>query len=145
MNDHQRIEIIMASRVEFVNLLHAASDEVCRLLNVDEDTAMNFGLALHEAAVNAIKHGNHSDAGKKVSVVFSIRPGELKVTVSDEGNGFDPSRTEDPRASKNIDRTSGRGLFLIRNFVDHVTFTHVPGEGLTVSLVKKLPGPEVKM
>jgi len=144
MSDRQRIEITMASRVEYVNLIHAASDEVCRLLDLDEDWAMNFGLALHEAAVNAIKHGNREDAEKKVFVVFSIGPGELEVTISDQGNGFDVSRAEDPRAMKNIDRTSGRGLFLIRNFVDQVTFTHIPGQGLVVSLVKRLPVAEKK-
>jgi len=140
MDDHQRIEISMASRVEYVNLLHAANDEVCRLLDLDEDTAMNLGLALHEASVNAIKHGNRMDAAKIVRVIFSIRPGELEVTVTDQGSGFDASRLEDPRAPKNIEKTSGRGLFLMRNFVDQVSFHHVPGVGLTVSLVKKLPG-----
>jgi len=140
MSDHQSIEITMASRVEFVNLIHAANEEVCRLLNLDEDTTMNLSLALHEATVNAIKHGNRLDDAKSVSVTFEIRPGELEVTVRDQGDGFDAGAAEDPRTARNIERTSGRGLFLMRNFVDHIEFTHVPGEGMVVSLLKRLPG-----
>ena len=140
MSDHQRIEITMASRVEFVNLIHAANEEVCRLLNLDEDTTMNLSLALHEATVNAIKHGNRLDATKTVSVTFELRPDELEVKVHDQGNGFDAGSAEDPRTARNIERTSGRGLFLMRNFVDHIEFTHVPGKGMVVSLLKRLPG-----
>jgi serine/threonine-protein kinase RsbW len=140
MSDHQSIEITMASRVEFVNLIHAANEEVCRLLDLDEDTTMNLGLALHEATVNAIKHGNRLDAAKTVSVTFEIRPGELEVTIRDQGNGFDAASAEDPRAARNIEKTSGRGLFLMRNFVDQIEFNHIPGVGMVVSLVKRLPG-----
>jgi serine/threonine-protein kinase RsbW len=142
MNDQQRIEITMASRVEYVNLIHAANLEVCRLLNLDEDTAMNLGLALHEAAVNAVKHGNRLDPALKVVVAFSIRPGELLVTVTDQGAGFDAAGVEDPRHPGNIEKTNGRGLFLMRSFVDQVSFDFVPGRGMTVSLLKKLPGRE---
>lgn len=142
MESDQRIEITMASRMEYVNLLHAASDEVCRLLNLDEDTAMNMGLALHEAAVNAIKHGNRLDPALMVSIAFHIRSGELEVTVRDQGSGFDNGRIGDPRDPANIEKTNGRGIFLMRNFVDHVEFHHVPGEGMTVTLLKKLPGRE---
>jgi len=140
MSDHQSIEITMASRVEFVNLIHAANEEVCRLLNLDEDTTMNLSLALHEATVNAIKHGNRLDAAKTVSVTFEIRPGELEVKVRDQGAGFDAAAAEDPRTARNIERTSGRGLFLMRNFVDRIEFTHHPGMGMVVSLLKRLPG-----
>jgi len=140
MSDHQIIEITMTSRVEYVNLVHAATEEVCRILSLDEDTTMNLGLALHEATVNAIKHGNHFDATKTVSVLFEIRPGELVVRIRDQGGGFDTSRPEDPRDTKNLEKTSGRGLFLMRHFVDSVEFNHVPGEGMVVSMIKRLPG-----
>ncbi|MBI3448398.1 MAG: ATP-binding protein [Acidobacteria bacterium] len=139
MRDHPSIEITMASRVEFVNLVHAANDEVCRLLDFDEDTTMNLSLALHEATVNAIKHGNRLDSSKTVSVIFQMRPGELEVTIRDQGNGFDAARPEDPRAARNLEKTNGRGLFLMRSFMDRVEFRHVPGEGMVVSLMKRVP------
>ncbi len=140
MNDHQRVEITMASRVEFVNLLHAASAEICRILDLDDDTSMNLSLALHEAAVNAIKHGNAQDERKTVTVVFMMSPAELVIKIKDQGCGFDWRHVEDPRAPDNIGKANGRGIFLMRNFVDRVDFKHVMGEGLTVSLVKRLGG-----
>lgn len=140
MNNQQRIEITMASRVEFVNLLHAASNEVCHILDLDDDTAMNLSLALHEAAVNAIKHGNGEDVRKTLTVTFMLNPAELVIKIKDQGGGFDWGHVEDPCAPDNIGKANGRGIFLMRNFVDRVDFKHVMGEGLTVSLIKRLAG-----
>jgi serine/threonine-protein kinase RsbW len=138
MTEHDRIEITLASRVEYLNLLHLASDEVCRVLEMDEDTTMNMALALHEAAINAMKHGNGLDERKNVTVVFSIEPGQLVITVRDQGEGFSWTQVKDPRAPENIGRTNGRGIFLMRSFVDNVDYRHEPGCGLVVSMVKKL-------
>lgn len=140
MVDSGFIEISLASKVEFLNLLHSASEEICRILELDEDTAMNMALALHEAAINAIKHGNGFDESKSVTVSFLMQPGELTIKVKDQGEGFDWSQVGDPRDPENLDRTSGRGIFLMRSFVDKVDYDHVPGQGLTVSMVKKLNG-----
>lgn len=128
----------MSSRVEFVNLLHGACEEVCRILDLDEDTAMNLSLALHEAAVNAVKHGNGEDIRKKVQVIFTIEPEELVVSISDQGPGFDWKSLKDPRSPENLGKANGRGIFLMHNFVDRVDFRHVAGEGMTVSLAKRL-------
>lgn len=141
MSQHQSIEIRIESRVEYVNLIHAACEEVCRLLNFDADTAMNMSLAIHEAAVNAVKHGNRLDARKIVRVAFIVRPGALEIRIEDQGEGFDLENVQDPCNGTNIERTNGRGIFLMRNFMDQVEFRCVPGKGTTVSLVKKLPEP----
>jgi serine/threonine-protein kinase RsbW len=138
MSDRNFIQIAMASRVEYLNLLHVASEEICRILDLDEGTTMNMALALHEAAINAIKHGNRLDASKTVTISFQMEPDRLTIRVSDQGEGFEWSQVRDPRDPENLDRTSGRGIFLMRNFVDEVDYEHVPGEGLTVSMVKKL-------
>ncbi len=128
----------MASRVEYLNLVHATSDEICRILGLDEDTAMNMALALHEAAINAMKHGNRFDPAKRVWISFAVEPGQLVIKVRDEGDGFDWSCVRDPRAPENVGKTNGRGIFLMRSFVDSVDYEHVPGEGLVVSMVKTL-------
>ncbi|HKY31895.1 MAG TPA: ATP-binding protein [Candidatus Polarisedimenticolia bacterium] len=138
-SDDLHVEMTLNSRVDVANLVHAASDEVCRLAGLDEDTRMNLGLALREATVNAVKHGNRLDEAKVVVVVFDLGKGRLEVLVKDQGEGFDFRRSVDPRLPENLEKTNGRGLFLMKNFVDHVTFTHEPGVGTTVSLVKKLP------
>ena len=138
MSNEQRIEITIGSRVEFVNLLQAASNEICHIVDLDDDAAMNLSLALHEAVVNAIKHGNREDRRKKVTVSFTLRSADLIIKVKDQGGGFDWCRVEDPRSPDNIGKANGRGIFLMRNFVDRVDFKHVAGEGLTVTLVKRL-------
>ncbi|HET6371757.1 MAG TPA: ATP-binding protein [Candidatus Polarisedimenticolia bacterium] len=129
----------MSSCVELANMIHAASDELCRLAGFDEDAMLNLGLALREATVNAMKHGNGMCEDKLVTVTFDLRRERLQVDVHDEGAGFDFDRNVDPRLPENIGRTSGRGLFLIRNFVDEVHFIQTPGAGTTVSLIKRIP------
>ncbi|HEY3174292.1 MAG TPA: ATP-binding protein [Candidatus Polarisedimenticolia bacterium] len=138
------VEMTLNSRVDLTNLVHAASDEICRLAGMEEDAMLNLGLALREATVNAMKHGNRMDETKPVRVTFDVRSDRLEVQIKDQGEGFDFGRNVDPRLPENINKTNGRGLFLIRNFVDEVRFFHTPGTGMTVSLVKKLPRPATR-
>src|SRR3989442_738783 len=70
-------------------------------------------LALEEAIVNAIKHGNQLDQGKKVHVRFCVNPERFDVGVTDEGPGYEPGDVPDPLADENLERPSGRGLFLM--------------------------------
>lgn len=139
MGNPLHIELRLSSRVELANLVHAASDEICRLAGLDEDAMLNLGLALREATINAMKHGNHLVEEKPVDITFDVEGRQLVIDVKDQGEGFDFSRTADPRLPENLEKTNGRGLFLIRNFVDEVRVAHTPGEGTTVSLIKKLP------
>jgi len=132
------IEITLNSKVELANMVHAASDEICRLAGLDDDACMNLGLALREATINAMKHGNRLVESAPVQITFDLDQDRLEVQVSDQGGGFDYRKVVDPRLPENLGKTSGRGLFLIKSFVDEVKFRHEPGEGLTVSLVKKL-------
>lgn len=134
-----RIEITLNSKVELTNLIHAASDEVCRLVGLDEDAMFNLGLALREAAVNAMKHGNKLRENVPIRIVFSRNGDKLEVAIADQGEGFDFQNNVDPRLPENLDKTSGRGIFLMRNFVDDVRFRSEPGKGTTVRLIKKLP------
>ena len=133
------VEMTLCSRVELANLVHAASDEVCRLAGLDEDARMNLGLALREATVNAVKHGNKMAEEKAVVVIFDLNSRRLSVSIRDQGEGFDFGRDVDPRLPENLNKTSGRGMFLMKNFVDEVVYTHEPGKGTTISLIKKLP------
>jgi len=133
------VEMTLCSRVDLANLVHAASDEVCRLAGLDEDARMNLGLALREATVNAVKHGNKMAADKPVVVIFDLDARRLAISIRDQGEGFDFARDVDPRLPENLNKTSGRGMFLMKNFVDRVTYSHEPGKGTTISLIKKLP------
>ena len=133
------VEMTLNSRVELANLVHAASDEICRLIGIDEDSMLNLGLALREATVNAMKHGNKLNETAPVHITFRTNSDKLIVDIRDQGKGFEFDKSADPRLPENLEKTSGRGIFLMRNFVDDVEYDHKPGEGTTVSLIKKLP------
>jgi serine/threonine-protein kinase RsbW len=139
MGTSLHVEMTLNSRVDLANLVHAASDEICRLAGLDDDAMLNLGLALREAAINAMKHGNKMDEAKPVRVTFDVRGERLEVRITDQGQGFDFGRIKDPRLPENINKTNGRGLFLMNNLVDQVRFFYTSGVGTTVSLVKKLP------
>jgi len=135
-SDHQ-IEIEFQSKVEYLNLVHAVTDEMARLAGFDGDQSLNISLAVREAATNAVVHGNGGDEKKLVRVQFGIQDGVLKICVHDQGGGFQPEEIADPRDPLNVARTSGRGIFLMRSFMDEVTFSSDDGIGMNVCMAKK--------
>ncbi len=90
-------------------------------------------LALEEALVNAVRHGNQEDAAKHVRVSFLVGPERILIEVQDEGNGFDPDDVPDPLAPENLERSSGRGLHLMRTYMSWVRFN---AEGNCVTMCK---------
>ena len=93
-------------------------------------------LALDEAIVNAIKHGNQMDPTKRVQVRFRILAERFEVVITDEGPGYDPQDIPDPLAVENLERPSGRGLFLMRHYMSEIT-VHPPGNRLSLCKVRK--------
>lgn len=91
-------------------------------------------LAVHEALTNAIIHGNRRDPGKKVTVSCGLQPDELTVAIGDEGPGFDPHQVPDCTHPDRLDAPGGRGVALMRSFMDSVSFSD---EGRTVHLRKR--------
>lgn len=89
-------------------------------------------LALEEALVNAIKHGNGSDPNKKVSIVYCVGPIELIITIKDEGQGFDPKTIPDPTQPENLERACGRGLMLMSHYMSQVSFSQQGNEVLMI-------------
>jgi serine/threonine-protein kinase RsbW len=113
-------------------------EEIERLLRAHEASEKEiFGirLAVEEALVNAIKHGNQMDRSKKVTVVSFVREQRFEIHVTDEGNGFDPGDVPDPTAVENIERPCGRGLMLMRHYMSEVSFN---GRGNSVRMAKVL-------
>ena len=82
----------------------------------------NLRTALAEALSNAIAYGNHHDPAKLVRVRVECAPEAVRVHVADDGEGFDPARVPDPTLPENLEREEGRGLFVLRHLVDHVSF-----------------------
>jgi serine/threonine-protein kinase RsbW len=115
------------------------SDHLCKRIGFDEDAVHWVGVAVRESVINAIKHGNQNDERKMVHVEFaSSASAELVIAVRDEGEGFDPESIADPLAPENMLKSSGRGIFLMRNFMDDVSLRRIPDGGMEVRMVKKL-------
>jgi serine/threonine-protein kinase RsbW len=91
-------------------------------------------IAVEEALVNAIKHGNKLDPAKRVKIEAAISPAEAEICIEDEGPGFDRTSVPDPLAEENLEKPSGRGILLIESYMNHVSWDH---GGRRVRMVKK--------
>ena len=136
------VRLQIHSRFDMVDFVQVVSDRVAQLAGLDEDAVHWIGVAVRESVINAIKHGNREDYDKLVTVEFTFtpvaEPGELVVRVLDEGEGFDPQEVADPLAPENILKSSGRGIFFMRSFMDDVVLRRGAEGGMEVRMVKKL-------
>jgi serine/threonine-protein kinase RsbW len=108
-------------------------DEVARC-GYSESAAFGIKLALEEGLVNAVKHGCGYDSSKRIEVQYSIDAEKAVICITDEGQGFDPARVPDPRADENIVKTCGRGIMLMRFYMDEVRYNE---RGNQVYMVKR--------
>lgn len=123
--------------MESVDELEAIAEKMANAAGLDEDTCFHVTMAVREAAVNAVLHGNEYDPAKHVTAAFENTGKDLVFVITDQGKGLDPSTLPDPLAPENLLRGTGRGIFLIRSFMDEVNFRQLhPGTELT--LVKHL-------
>jgi len=128
-----RVSLTLSSSLESVDKVERTAEEFAARAGFDEDTVPNIAMAVREAAVNAVLHGNAYDPAKHIMVSFEANDDSLIIRVADEGPGLDPSKLPDPLAPENILRGSGRGIFLIRAFMDEVHFRQLhPGTELTL-------------
>jgi serine/threonine-protein kinase RsbW len=136
------VRLQIHSNFDMVDFVQVVSDRVGQLAGMDDDTVHWIGVAVRESVINAIKHGNREDSGKLVTVEFTFTPvsapSELIVRVMDQGEGFDPQEVADPLAPENILKSSGRGIFFMRSFMDDVVLRRGDEGGMEVRMVKKL-------
>lgn len=111
----------------------------CRELGFDESRLrLNLRVGVTEALVNAILYGNERDPGKSVRLEASFALDAVVVTVTDQGHGFDPEALPDPTLPRNVRRTGGRGIYLIRKLMDEVEFSP-QGNSITMVLHAMAP------
>jgi serine/threonine-protein kinase RsbW len=123
--------------MESVEVVEEAADQLAVEAGLDEDQRFHIAMAVREATINAVLHGNEYDPTRHIEVSLENTGQDLKISIADEGKGFDPSKVPDPLKEENLLRGTGRGIFLIRSLVDEVHFRQLhPGTELT--LVKHL-------
>ena len=133
----QTTRLVLPSHIEAVAEAAAATTDFVQNCGVAEEVAFGIDMAVREAVTNAMVHGNKEDEAKTVEVTLNCLGNALEIEVKDQGEGFDPTSVPDPTAPANIMKTSGRGIFLMRSFMDEVQWTNHPEGGTTVRMVKK--------
>ena len=135
----KRLSYTFDSTLESVDRAEEVATQVATHAGFDEEDCQKISMAVREAAVNAVLHGNAYDPRKKMRVSYEHPGDSLVITVSVEGQGLDPSEIPDPLAPENLLKQSGRGVFLMRTFMDEVRFRNLaPGTELT--LIKRVRG-----
>jgi serine/threonine-protein kinase RsbW len=129
---------ILDSTLESVDSAETLALNAARKAGLDEDELQKIAMAVRESMVNAVVHGNRYSASKKVRVSVSQGPDQLTVRIADEGEGFDYDHLPDPLAPENLLRSSGRGIFLIRAFMDDFQVRRLNPNGTEVTLIKHL-------
>src|SRR5713226_1274977 len=128
-----RVSFTLDSTLDGVNKIEQTAEQCAQRAGFDEDTIPHIAMAVREAAVNAVLHGNAYDVNKHVTASFETTSDDLVIRITDQGPGLDPATLPDPLAPENILRGSGRGIFLIRAFMDEVNFRQLhPGTELTL-------------
>ena len=132
-----RVTYTLASSLDSVDKVEQTAEQMARNAGIDEDEAFRVSMAVREAAVNAVLHGNAYAPDKRITVTFENNGSDLIIHIMDQGEGLDPAALPDPLKPENLLSGSGRGIFLIRSFMDEVHFKQLhPGTELT--LVKHL-------
>src|SRR5271163_1893372 len=142
-----RVSYTLDSTLETVNNAEETASRMAAEAGFDDEEIMKISMAeimkismaVREGAVNAVLHGNAYDPNKKVTLAFERNDHDLVIVVRDQGKGLDVSRIPDPLAPDNLLKTSGRGIFLIRSFMDVVEI-HPSQTGTELIMIKHVRG-----
>jgi serine/threonine-protein kinase RsbW len=142
MHNGNSVRLDFRSAFDMLDFVQVVSDHLGRLAGLDEESVHWVGVAVRESVINAIKHGNCCDERKRVYVEFTPLTSDLSrglaISVRDEGCGFDPTVLPDPLAPENVLKPTGRGIFLIRSFMDEMELRKQPDGGMEMMMVKRI-------
>jgi len=136
MADDKSLEVKLESTLDSVDVAEEMIKEFAGQAGFPEDDVHQIGMAVRESVINAVVHGNCYSSQKKVSVAVDAKDERLTIRVTDQGAGFEYAEVPDPLADENLLRKSGRGLFLMRAFMDGVELHRLRPEGMEVVLTK---------
>jgi putative Holliday junction resolvase len=132
------LEVSIPGSIEYLPLVDTVCQAFCGWAGIEREIADQIAMAAVEGATNAVVHGNKCQRSKKVRVFFEKTRREIVVSVMDEGEGFDPDRVPDPTDDANLMKESGRGIFIMRQFMDRVEFEQPEGGGTLVRMAKEI-------
>ena len=135
----QRVEVTLETVLESVDLAESIVMRVAEAAGFSEEDIHKIGMAVREGVINAYNYGNQQDQTKKISIAVEFDPDKMVIRILDEGPGFELNEVPDCLAEENLMRTSGRGLFLMRAFMDDFKVRRNPAGGAELVMVKNLP------
>ena len=136
----QRVSYTLDSSLETIDNAEEKATRIATELGFPDDEIMQISMAVREGAVNAVLHGNAYAPDKKVVLAFERTGSDLIITIQDQGTGMDLSKIPNPLAPENLLKTSGRGIFLMRSFMDVVEIRPT-NTGTELKLIKHVHGP----
>lgn len=134
-----RVSYTLDSTLDSVDKAEGTARWVANGAGFEDEEIDRIAMAVREAAVNAVLHGNAYDPGKKVRIEFEANPRALVIRIRDEGAGMDEAQIPDPLSPENLLKTSGRGIFLMRAFMDEVRIRNAQ-PGTEITLIKHVGG-----
>src|SRR5262245_50387803 len=132
--------LTIPSRLEALDAVHDLIGQATKAYNLSEEIAYWMELTVCESMINAIRHGNRSDPSKKATLYISSDGSALEIVVEDEGEGFKLDDLADPTSADNLLKPSGRGILIIRSFMDEVNLSPREGGGSRLRMIKRLTG-----
>jgi len=132
------VELRIQSSLDYTDLVENLTNNLTSMAGCDSEHAYFIEMAVREILINAIRHGNHFDFQKQVKLQFRFDSARFEVQIDDQGQGFDFAHLPDPCDPANLLKSSGRGIFLVRSFMDDFSLIHVPDQGTEVKFAKKL-------
>lgn len=136
------VSVVCGSRVEWIDPMQALAERIFALAGFEEEESYWPILAVREAVMNAVLHGNQEQPERRVRVRYRVSGGRIEVRVCDQGEGFDPGDLEDPLSAENLLSDGGRGVYMMRQFMDEVRFSFPDSGGTCICLVKRIPAQE---
>lgn len=137
-NASNRIEVVMETLLDSVALAEGITERVARAAGFNDDDCLKIGMSVREGVINAVRYGNEEQRHKKIQLKFEVTDDKFVVHIVDQGQGFDLCQVPDPLADENLLKTSGRGIFLMRTFMDEFEVLRSPQGGAELIMAKRL-------
>ena len=139
LKEPRTFELTVPSRLEEMAAVHALVEEAIKEYQLSEDLAHWIELTVSESMINAIQHGNKCDPAKEATLKISSDGSAIEVIVEDQGKGFELTDIADPTNVENLLKPSGRGILIIRSFMDEVDLSKREGGGSRLRMLKRIP------
>lgn len=131
-------ELTIPSKLEEMTAVHALVDQAVKEYSLSDEMAHWIELTISESMINAIQHGNKADPAKEATLKISSTGDSIEIIVEDQGCGFKLDKVADPTDTANLLKPSGRGILIIRSFMDEVDLSERDGGGCRLRMVKKI-------